>query len=449
MADNLPYEYQSQLEAAARRKQLAEALQKQAFGFQGAQGGGRIAAKTSPLTWLANTATGYLASEGAGMASEKQSQVRQAAEQARRDEMLALLQAPEDTQQELGVRGKFSETRALADTLFKRRQEKLKTFVETTKERDNQTAANTVLSGKLPAGTYTSPALPEPVFGKSDDGSPYVSTTNLKGEKDVKFAPKGVQVINQAPGNEAAMGLQVLDEGLKTRATGAEAAKNVISATSRAVDALERGAFAGGGEGLKQKARMALQAFGVTPAATAETNELKMALETSILSEAAKIKPISNTDIETLRGIVGSIDTDPTALTRALAFGQALAYRGLMDYNDFLGAQGETVQNPIARQRLAGAGIGFELPKQLRGPASFQMEVMRNLQLSGGDISRFNDPTGQPFPKDAKFQVNPTSGFPGVNPKARTTADGFTPPPGWEALTPAQQARYKQLKGIK
>ena len=444
MDANLPYQYQSQIIAADRRKQLAEALQKQALGFSGAEGRGRIMPKTSPLTWIANTATGYLASEGANKAVEKQAGVRQEADKARQAEMLALLQAPEDQQQTMGVQGKFPETGALAQSLARQRQEKIKSVAELLKLRDPGKALQTTMTGQLPGGDYQLPGIRKPEEGTLADGTAYIRDFNEKDEGTTRLVRKPIQINNQLPGNEAAMGIGILDEGLKTRTASAEAAKNVLSASARAVDALEKGAFAGGGEGIKQKVRSALQAFGVTAPGTAETGQLQMALETAILSEAAKIKPISNTDIETLRGIVGSISTDPTALTKALAFGQALAYRGLMDFNDYLSAQGETVQNPVAKQRLAGAGIGFELPKSLRGPMSFQMEVLRNLQLSGGDISRFQDATGQRVPADATFNINPTSGFPAVStaPAVPKPAASVPPPANGKAYTIEEFQRY-------
>ncbi len=440
---NLPYQYQSQIEAAERRKQLAEALQKQAFGFQGAQGGGRIAAKTSPLAWLANTATGYLSTEGIGKASEKQAQTRQAAEEARQAEMLALMQAPEDQQQTLGIQGKFPETRQLAGELYKRKADKLKAFADTIKDRDNQTAARSVLTGQLPGGDYTSPALPEPTFGTASDGSPYVTTTNLKGEKDVKYAPKGVQVTNQIPRAESRLGLDILEAGLKPREEAASAAKNVIATTNRAVDALERGAQAGGGEEYKQSLRKALQAFGTTVPATAETNELQMALGAAILTEAAKIKPISNTDIETLRSIVGSVNTDPNALTRALAFMQAESIRGLQNFEQYVSEQGSTLSDPDTRRRLAGVTVGMQLPNQLFGPPGFQMAVMQALKQGGGDVTRFTNtsrgqgdaksgsktPQTRQFEADATFDIrNPAASFP-------TGAKSATP-------APAEQLRY-------
>lgn len=204
MADqNLPYEYQSQIIAAERRKQLAEALQKQAFGFSGAQGQGRIMPKTSPLAWLANTAAGYLASKGAADAEQKQAGVMQQAEKARQAEMLALLQAPEGERDTLAAGAKFPQTQGLAKTLYDRKQAKLKTVLENVAKYDPVQAANLGLTEQLPT-ELKAPAPKMPQSGTDSAGNTYSFVTDPAGKVDFKYAPKGLQVINNPAQTEKA-----------------------------------------------------------------------------------------------------------------------------------------------------------------------------------------------------------------------------------------------------
>lgn len=439
----IPPEYAAELERIQKQRMLAQLLQQRSMGFQGAgQGSGRIMPKTSPLAWMANMGTGYLANQAEAAGAGKASDVRNRMMQDENAEVEGLLNTPQEDQYRVGQLGKFDRTRKLAEALLKRNDERVGKFADVTKDMDPAVAGTAVLQGRLPGGAaYNPPPIKPSEFGTAPGGGTYVRDYNRKGETNTKFEPKGTVVNNNMPKQENQFSLGLIDTELKARQVGAESAKNVYTATARAADALERGAKAGGGEQIKQILRKSLQAFGVTPTATAQTEELSMALGTAILSEASKIKPISNTDIATLRDIVGSINTDPSALSRALAFSQALALKGLSDYSSYIDEQSSSLTDPLARQRLTGSKIGFEMPKALTGPQAFQLEVLRNYQMGGGDISRFGEPgTGLPFPPGARIQVNPTAGMPGVNPPAKTN------PPGWEKLTPAEQAEYQRLK---
>jgi hypothetical protein len=78
----IPPEYAAELERIQKQRAIAQMLQQQSMGFQGAgQGRGRIMPKTSPLAWMANMGTGYLANQadaaGAGKASAVQTRMLQ------------------------------------------------------------------------------------------------------------------------------------------------------------------------------------------------------------------------------------------------------------------------------------------------------------------------------------------------------------------------------------
>lgn len=452
MSDNqyLPPEYQAQLVEAQRRQAMAQMLLQRSMGFQGAQSQGRMAAKTSPLTWMANSLSGYLAQQAGDKASKDVLGVQQRYAGDEVKELERLQGLPEDQRLLQGQRSTFPRAQALAKALQDSRAKRLEMFGQATKEVDPAAAANAAISGQLP-GSYQAPA-PKPITeAKMSDGTPYLVSAGAKGTTTPHFPPKGTNI--NMPGNERAAALDITKQQLAQRREGADAAKATYEATTQALDALEKGALAGGGEEVKQALRKTLQTFGITLPGTAETNQLQMALGSAILSEASKIKPISNNDITTLREIVGSIGTDPTALAKALAYSQALAIKGLSTYGEYVDNSLDTLRDDYSRQLFAGAKVGYDVPGQLQGPQSYQMEVVRQLQRQGFDISRLRDMTGQPFPANAQFNINPTSGFPGVarrkaggtptQPAPATASAAATPPPAdGQAYTLEEFNRY-------
>ena len=436
MADEqmLPPEYQAEIEAANRKRMLAQLLQKQAMGFQGAQQTGRIAPKTSPLAWLANAATGYMGSQADAKGAQSIADIRNRAGEAQRGEIAALMAAPEEQQFAQGQQGKFSQTQALAKLLQEQRMKLREKRGDILGRNEMPDQALAALEGK-PVGPLPQPVAPVFSTTQGPNGPiPTVVNTGKGGRMTGGFGAPGVNITNVPAGQEGKMSLDILEGGLKERQPGADAAKNTYTAAARAVDALQRGAEAGGGGDIKQNIRMALQAFGVNAPATAETNELQMALDAALLTEAQKIKPVSNTDIDTLKRMVGSIATDPQALARSLAFVQSLALRGMQDYGRYIDEQNATVTNPIAKQRLAGTKIGYEMPSQLSGPVQHQLEVMRNLKAQGVDISNFRDDQGKPFPENFIVNVNPAGGYP--------TAARTLPKPSAKHPPPANGKAY-------
>ena len=434
----LPPEYTAEIEAANRRRMLAQLLQKQAMGFQGAQSQGKMASKTSPLAWLANTASGMLGTHMDAKGAADISAVQTRAGEDMRKELSGVLSAPEDQQFSLGSQGKFSQTQALAKALNDQRLKKIELYSGALKETDPAAAAGAVAAGKIP-GEYKPTPLPGPQFGTSPSGAGYGFTQDRKGVSHLSFEPKNGTTVN-IPGKEVGAALDFHKDELTRRRGEADAAKGVLAANTRAIDALEQGAQAGGGQDIKQLYRKTLQAFGIDSPATAQTEELGMALGQAVLNEASKLKPVSNQDMADLRKIVGGISTDPTALSKALAFSHALALKTTMGYNDYINTQNSSLTNPEARSLFSGAGIGYETPSQLSGPMPLQIEIIRQLQRQGVDISRFKDPLGRAFQSGDRFATKPTGGMPGVAKPQKT-------PVGWEKLTPAEQQEYLRLKG--
>lgn len=424
----MPPEYQGNILAEQQKQALAQALMAQTLGYQGTPDSKRrIVAKTPLSHALLNSAIGALAGKTSNEAGAKINAQQAAFQQAGNAEVNRILGLPEERQTAAAMGSKFPQAQALAKALQERDKAKaanmearLGHYGTALSKRDPTAAASAIASGKMDPG-YTPQPLPDPQITQVQTPQglrPMVTNTNAMGEKHGTLAGGGVNITNQIPGDQK-IGVNTLEAGLKPREEAAAAAKNIYAATSRAVDALQRGAQAGGGQNIKQNVRMVLQAFGVNAPGTAETAELGMALGNAILTEAAKIKPISNTDIQTLEKIVGSIGSDPTALSRALAFSQAVSLDALGNYNRYVQEQGATMVDPVAKQRLAGSTIGFEVPKSLSGPTQHQLEVMRQMQMFGGDITKFNDPTGQPFRQDSKFDINPAGGYPVGQQQAR------------------------------
>lgn len=416
MADNmdmgLPPEYQAELEAAQRKAALAQLLVKQAMGFKGAESQGPVAARTSPLAWLANAATGYLGNKALGDSTAEQAKVKQRFSNDQLGEIARLQGLPVDQQIQEGQRSKFPMGQQLAKGLAASREKQLEQFVGVTKEIDPLAAAGAAITGKLP-GSYTPPAKKGPEFGTDPQGNNYVTTYDAKGTPSVHYAPKGINFT--LPGQENAMALDTVKSNLTSWKTKADSAKSVYSSSLAALDALEQGAKAGGLEEQKQALRKGLQAFGINLPATAPTESLQMAMGSGILANAEKIRPASDTDLVILRKLVGSIGTDPEALTRAIALAQAMALKDLQSYNEYIDTTQGSMKSEPAQMLFSGAKVGYETPKQLSGPIAYQMELMRQLKRQGVNISGFADSTGQPFPADATFDIrNPTSGFKGV-----------------------------------
>src|SRR6478752_1590740 len=449
MADQIfPQEYQEQIDAAERKRQLAQMLQQQAMGFKGAQSQGRIASKTSPLAWLKNAGTQIGTAYMAGKAQEEGSAAKKAFEADQIAETQRIQNLPTvDEQIKAGQASKFPIAKQLAKTLYDTQQKRLELGSNALKDADPATAYQIAQSGQMP-GAYKLPEPNTPAVKTLPDGTQYIETRDRKGQPGIHFPPKGVNV--NLPGNEANTALDMLKTDLKGRQGSAEIARDTLAANSRAVDALESGAKAGGAEGVKQGIRSALQAFGVNVPENAPTTQLQQALGNELLNNARKLAPVTGTDIKVLEGILGNINSDPTALTKAIAFNHAMALKSLGGYNNYLAEQSGNLKTPYAADLFRGAGSGFEMPNFLIGQAAFQAETARNYKNIGGDLSTFIDPvTGKPMDPNTQFNIKqPTAGFPGVNPANAPAAPVETNQPMTiDQLTPAQKQQLRQLLG--
>lgn len=443
MADpnmDLPPEYLAEIQAAQKRQALANALLTKGMGFTGEKSQGRLAARTSLGTLLAANAGGMLGGLAGEEAQGAINATRERAGNAQRAELLRMQGLPETERINSGLASRWSGVRAEAGAQRKISEERRgKAIGAAGAAGDVQAAVD--LAGGMALSDFKPPTYKDAeIFEK--DGQKYVRNFDNRGRPTVTPVRSGVTVNNVIPGDEAKLGLSAFEAGFKPRQEGADAAKNVFTATTRAVDALQRGAQAGGLENSKQFVRSVLQGMGVNTPATAETAELSMTLGNALLAEASKIKPISNNDIDTLRGIVGQIATDPEALSRALAYSQAISFRALKQYGQYVDEQAATVKTPAVQERLSGAKVGYDAPTQFTGPLAHQLEVIRQLQLAGEDITGFNDPaTGKPFDPRTRIQVNPAGGYPGVQSKLSQPAGKKETPPAKAYTDPQSYAR--------
>lgn len=455
----LPQDYQDQIDAAQRKQALAQMLTSRAMNFQGPQQTGPVASRTSMFSALANAGMGALGGYQQHQAAEDLSNVRKNYQTDQTADVAKLQQLPADQQVNYGQTSKFPMTQALAKAMADKREKEnaaIGGFYSA-----NGDVPNAVASVRGQATTGPKAQLQPSYERIPDPNNPSKTILAVKeydknGVPSIKFAPAGTNVTtnvdNKIVEDQSKEINATIGKTLGEKRTIAEGARNAYGAASQAISALESGATAGGGEDVKQTVRKAAQAMGVDLPETASTEELKMALGKAALEGAKALRPTSDTDLKILAQTLGSINTDPTALTRVLAHTQAIALRDLQSYHDYVGENQKTV-DPKLQDLFRGATTGFDMPTQLSGPVSYQMEVAKKLQQQGYDISRLIGPDGKPFDKNAKFNIDPTQGFPGIQ---NQTNPGITPPTAGTAanplrvdqLTPAQKAQLlKKLQG--
>ena len=219
-------------------------------------------------------------------------------------------------------------------------------------------------------------------------------------------------------------------------------------------EALQKGAAVGGGAELKQAVRKFGQAMGADIPETASTDELQ-ALLTDALARKAKTFGANPTNVEDqyVRSLVGTITTDPTALPKLIAYTTAQAHKSLQDFGDFVKIKRENWATQPLSKTYPGlydtADVGLQNgPSKLFGPQDFQMTVMKALQQAGGDPSRFADPSGKPFAKDANFSDISMSPIGKAGAAPTTAAPGTAQNPlKLDQLTPEQKAQLRQILG--
>lgn len=442
--NSLPPEYQAQIDAARKKQMLAQMLFQMAQSNHMPQQQGAIASRASPLAALAPAISAYFGQKLDSQGTQGVNDIRQ---KYATDEANAIQQfqgLPPDQQQAAGQLSPFNRVRSIATALQAQRDKRLDLGVNAAKDFDPSGAVKMAQTGMIPVDYSVPPAVPPAVQMLDNPNMPGTKMPMVvntgKGGIQTGTMQQGGTTINM-PGQEGQQALSFLKSDLENRQKGAASAKDTLNSNAYILDALQQGAQAGGGEGMVQALRKGLQAVGITPPATASTEQLQMALGHNILDNAKKLAPVTENDIKQLEKELGSVSTDPNALVRMLAYTQALATKGLSGFQDYVQNQTSNLKLPEAQALFTGAGMGYEPPSSLSGPQPFQMETVRNLKNLGYDITKLRDPSGQPFAADSQFHVNPTAGFSGLAQPQAPAQKPLT----IDQLSPAQKAQLLQL----
>jgi hypothetical protein len=415
-ADNIhagfgvPLEYASQLEALASRRKLAQALQAQSLQPIQVPQYGPMASKLSPLAPLGQALATYLNQRNIFAAdTERQKTLAdvQAGGQREMGEVLGM----SDPQARIAaaLTSSYPGIRQQATVWQKARDSNLQEGAKAIAGQDPTTAMQMLSSGQFPQAPYTTP-VPAPIeFGQSGEDR-YALVPQPGGKRDFSWArrPDRVEVNTRLPTKEGETALSIGESSLKERRASAQAARSSLDAIQTAFGALEQGAASGGGESVIQALRKAAQAFGVNLPGTASADELRAALGEGVLAVARKLAPVTQNDVALLEQIKGSLNTDPSALSRMLSTTYAIGMRDVQDYHRWLKEKQGTAATDYLRNAFAGEGVGLELPP-LRAPENTVLSIIQELQRRGGDTSGFTTPDGQPirFNLSGNADLNP------------------------------------------
>lgn len=429
-------EDQAALAQIMRQKQFAQMLQQRSMQSQPTEySPGGMAVRQSPLSALVRGAQGYFGSKWQDNAETQRAGLMEKSQAAQQEELQALMADPKNGISR-ALASRNPRVQAAAAALKKEQQERDKLVTEIGAKINAPKALENLIAGTPGSvGDFPAPEVRTLPNGPGGKDVPVLINTGECGRQNASAFPQGTTVsVDARQGTrEGEMALDVLKTQLTGRQEKATAAKETLASSSFALDALEQGAKAGGGEPTKQILRKALQAVGMEVPATAEIDQLEMALGNAVLAQIAKLRPASDTDFKALQKIMGSVGTDPKALVKGLAYANSIAIRDLDQFGNYVNEQKQNLINPNARDLFSGASSGYELPSQLNGPLPFQLETLRQIQRQGGDISKFRDPEGNPFPVNTKFDIDPTNGFPGIPRKPTSTA------------APAAKPRFKPI----
>lgn len=440
MADNihegfgLPLEYQSQLEALASRRKLAQVLQAQAAAPVQVPQYGRMASKLSPLAPLGQALAMYLNQQNVDAADTERARLLGEASEAGRKEMGDIVgMADPQARIAAAMVSRYPGIRQQGTQWQKDRQTNINEAAKGIVQQDPTTAMRMWQTQGFPQGAY-SPPPPGPVtFGQHGEDT-YALVPQPGGKRDFSWArrPDRVEVVNRLPTKEGETALAIGETSLKERRASAQAARGTLDAIQTAFGAIQQGAQSGGGESLLQGLRKAAQMFGVNLPATASADELRAALGEGVLAVARKLAPVTQNDVAMLEQIKGSLNTDPEALSRMLGTTYAIAMRDLQDYHRWLGEKERTASTDYLRNAFAGEGIGLEQPP-VSMPENTLVYIMQELAKRGGNTSGFQLPSGEAV--DFRF-----GGGASINPRPMLAPPPATDgrPPGVRTLRPGR-----------
>lgn len=441
-------QYQMHVEDALTRKNIAQAMQQrfmqgQQQSFVPGGTGTPIAVKQGGLGTLAEALSGIISGQQIGQADAQIYGARSADQAAGQAELQAFMAEPDRNKAiAQALASSRPDIRAFALEQQKRRQDQVNQFAGVIKDRDATAAGNAIASQSLPTNFIPQP-IPKPEILTQGDNT-YALIPGANDTLDLKFAQKGVVVQNNAPAKISDAAIAENTAELKAKKDAYDLGREVVNSSQKAITALEEGAKAGGGEGLKQYLRQAVQAFNGKTEGLTETTQLSQALGDAILANARKLAPVTKADIGQLQDILGSVNTDPTALSKALAWNTAHGFKAMTDFNTFLDNQEnllKDIKNPDQADALrtiyAGQRVGRDMPKGLFGPQLFQLETAKHLGNLGYDMAKLQGlPPGF---LDSPPKINMSGAFPATT---KSTDPGVKP----ANLTPAEWDELQKLR---
>jgi hypothetical protein len=437
---SLPPEFQAEMQKILRQRQMAQAMQQQSLASMNAPtqfSGGRFshAVKTNPLATAMQMFTSTMAGKGMEEGDKAQADMVGRYQTQTREGMQKLLAPGVDPTS--GLADSNPRIAALAKALLDRKQKQGETVSGVLKDVDPKAAIGAAM-GNLPGPDYNTPVQPGPTFGDYKD-HPYAITTGAHGRKEIKFAPKGSNIsvdARQAKDVDKAA-MEEVRPTMKSWQEKATAAKEVIQANGLALDALSRGAKAGGLEGLKQSLRGIAQGFGVNTDKFTETTELQMAVGNAILANARKLAPVTAEDIRRLETILGSVSTDSTALEKMLTEYNGMAAKTLQDANRYFDQTEEIMPTDLSKGLVRAGSIGHEMIPP-PGNTNQALRAIQTLQRQGGDPTQFAV-GGNPIEPGAQFNIR------GTPPQTPTPGPGTIPKKPIEQMTPQEVIEEIQL----
>lgn len=451
----LPLEYQSELEALQKRRQLAQMLAQQGMrGFQ-TQGVGPIAVRQSPFAVIAQAGLGAFGG-WMGSKTDKERQTLLGRADAEGQAEMQQLMGVQDPKLRIaqGLASRRPGIRTQAQSWQKMENELAGKKADVLKDVDPQAALG-ALSGGLAEG-YQVPKPQEPTFGThpNDPKSPYAITYSKDGKQSITPFPResSFRVDNTIGKDEIGAAWEITKPELKGRQERAQIAKGLFGSTQSVVEALDKGAQTGGLGDWKQSARMMADAFGFRLPNTTDTAVLKSAFLDAITDYAQKLRPASNTDIDLIRQAGNSLDTDPEALYRISARLASLSMRELQDYNAYVSNLQDGAQQPYLRNLIGAQATGYEVPDQIFGNQKFQLETLGNLSRRGGDVSRYRIRTrnaqGQPEEVPFESDTPQSRGRTQTNLKIGLAADSPPKPEARpEGMSEVEWRRLQELRG--
>ena len=146
----LPPEYQSQIDALRKKQLLAQLLQKQGLNPQMAQSQGRMAARTSPLSFLSSALSAYVGAQGDAKADAGISGVKQRYATDTSTAIDKLFQTPEADQQLFAAKSQNPQVQALAKAMLERRQRMLEAGATIAGKTDPNAGLGILRTGAFP-----------------------------------------------------------------------------------------------------------------------------------------------------------------------------------------------------------------------------------------------------------------------------------------------------------